>query len=439
MTTEVNYFNEIGSNFEIKSCVIEEINEKYKQGKLSLCLGSGITARLVGSWNELLEQLTIMRCLEALRNPQKPLKNSAMKNVKPPSYSELHEHMERIKKEQHSELEISTLELGEYLMFDPDDPIAGDMQQEEIWRECFFAAQVRYNLIDQLNKKLTIDDDTSGTIKDRLIRNYCTWSESKDKDIQEKGSSLFSALSAVVKLCVKGKIQNIITYNFDTILDRLLASERVWELCGLGAKRRSVKVYSFYQEGCIPELSTCCGGDEAPICIYHVHGLLDADEVIGVNQKPDALMAGPIIFSENSYLSYQSKLLNWSNHCLLDVILKSTLLCYGFSGNDPNFRLLCRLFLETSRTPIFGRLGNNVKELPRIYLLKSYEKIFRYFELDKPDAKGYVFTYMYMSMMETYYLHLFGISILWSENHHSSVKVLTDLAEGSWQPAAKGS
>lgn len=505
----------------------EDLKKSLADRKVTLLLGAGITAPLVGNWQELLNELAVMRCgshefYEGEDAYGQPTLNQLRFYIE-----------ENMDKGMFLPSDTNVLEQGEYLMFDPKDPEARSIdehgQSSEEWRENFFAAQVRHSirlltqrhlkmnvgvhykaLIDdfhnwllnnidksffsierktlsdlnalkeilkkkppetllcELNRRynLELDWDVLRTLLDDHLMEYKdkiqTLSQyfdmlqsevrtvleesikrerlvkiirSKD-DAEEKLRQInqqlsidsgvvirellvnkaaneflrphYGTLAAVLKLCITGGIRNVVVYNFDTIFDRLLADLEVQKLLGATTPLQ-VRIYSFRDEKAVElkGINDSLKSTDA-VCIYHVHGIVD-DELDEVS---------PIIFSENSYQSYQRRTINWSNIRITDIMSTTNLLCVGFSGTDANFRHLVRLYKTLKDSPVFASGRENYK----IYLTRSCHSDVERFapnaeHLSKREREcAYRCLSTYLDLVQAYYEKQLGVHLLWTEN-----------------------
>lgn len=398
---------------------MEGVRKYLNSKKLTLCIGAGITAPLLGNWNSLLNELAIMRCCDTAAADNENIDLEFMH-----SFIEGH-----VDEKAFIPSSTNVLEQGEYLMYDCEDQTAGYMSDStfdkgmgiraQFWREKYFAAQTQ-RCIDSLQKKRIGDQS--------IVDYYLRWRKKPDEKVP------IGTLDAVIELCILKDVEEIIVYNFDAIMETLLIDKRVWAAFGHESERKNVEVYSYYKKEPIKGL----GINDAPpkngtIRIYHVHGVINR-----VNEEVQ-----PIIFSENSYLAYQDRMLNWSNVRIADAMYHSALLCVGFSGNDPNFRLLCRLFSDINKHPIF--LQEDSEPYP-VYLMrifsKDIERFIKKVKDDKDDSEKLVLpntdeeilcTYYcaktYLEAVENYFDHQMNISVLWFDTFDGIVDALNDLGK----------
>lgn len=380
---------------DASSTSISEIIE----GVPSLVLGAGVSGCLIGSWTELLNELAIIRCCDpslqhrgideqVIRDFLVDTKSKRNKPVLPPS--------------------VNYLEQGEYLMYNENDIVEGyDPGQEIYWREVFFSRMVLYAM------NLLRARKTSGlNLADYFLAHY--------------KEAAFVTLSAIVRLCVRKRFYKIIVYNFDTIIEELLASEKVWKRFGERTQKdrfKRIEIYGLDGRVEIPGITDLYRESEEAIRFYHVHGVL--------HSKIKDIQ--PIIFSENSYQDYQLLPLNQGNVLLADAVYHSNVLTVGFSGNDPNFRALGHALANKQRLSTFQ--ARNEEEGYRIYLSKAltevlscylpYDKDKRKYTLEKEKAAAAgACTNMLITSMELYYKHQIGTEVLWVADHEAFAEEL---------------
>ncbi len=133
-------------------------------------------------------------------------------------------------------------------------------------------------------------------------------------------------LRELAKLCMPlrtgPKVHSVITYNFDDLLEQVLASE--------GIRHRSI--YSGRQHPLETELP-----------VFHVHGFLPQDI-----EKSDRLEEGLLAFSEEGYHQLFRDPYHWTNVVQLQAFQQHICIFAGLSLTDPNLRRLLE-YAATSR------------------------------------------------------------------------------------------
>lgn len=402
---------------------LKQLSNDIDTRGLTLCIGAGVTASLVGSWTYLLNELAVMRCCDEQMwdNPFAPIADIG-------KMREFINRNERGKEGSFIPNSTNVLEQGEYLLYDSCDGIAkkleenGQTGREQFWREEFFAAQTESVISKKIKEKLG---------NKTIVEHFLNWkaNPSISPDI--------GTLAAVVELCVKKNVNEIITYNFDTLLDQLLCSEDVWNSFAKKNEQKNIEVYT-YPDGHKEREHIISSDERKTIRIYHVHGVLD--ESFGTN----------IVFSENSYLEYQDRALNWSNVKIADTMFHSTMLCVGFSGTDPNFRYLCRLLKANASLARIDGSEDNSGIINDVYLIRVYNTdgksdVGRFIprkldasgkETKEPDfpsepteiACTYYCVKTYLKVVRDYYFHQLGTKILWAEKYQDAANLILDLS-----------
>lgn len=393
-----------------------------------LCVGAGVTASIVGSWTGLLEKLTKMRYLTRWNKEVGNNQLAELLNQKPnvPLYPS-----------------TDVLEQGEYLLLDGNDHCCYiEGPYETRWREQFFMEQVHVLINRSIEAYISSNCDGCNectTCNQCVLREQGKAKElfpnadsfpcyyryvmtlpntAKEEKEQCKRKKALSTLDAVIRLCLQGDIRQLIVYNFDDIIERLLTSKCVQQMYATNSEV-TVKVFSYggvkkefqkgvhYHFGMFP-LSFC--GDEEPqkctISLYHVHGIV-ADDITPI----------PLVFSEHSYIEYRELAFNWSNQIIMDILTRFNLLTVGFSGTDSNFRTIVKSLKSANSSSMFGISGRN----RAVILTLTHNK---YTDLFK-DEKGVSqidtaiiakLNEYYCDMVNVYYKGYFDIDVWWSED-----------------------
>ena len=397
-----------------------ELEKNLNKDGISLCVGAGVTISLVGSWTQLLNELAVLRCCDEHRrdNTSVSIDIDAMRSF----------IYKNVRDKAFLPNSTNTLEQGEYLMYDALDETAEKLDQHDqalskYWREMFFSAQTYIVVSKSIDRKLK---------KKTIVDHFIEWE--KDHSIKPD----IASLASLVELCIKKNVKEIITYNFDTMLDQLLSNEVVWTYFGKKNQQKNVEVYSYPDGKNVGKFCKKKYANRDTIRIYHVHGILDKD--LGIS---------PIVFSENSYLEYQECVLNWSNVRIADALIRSPVLCVGFSGTDPNFRYLCRLLKNNASLSQNDR-SNQKNEGPNVYLTRVYNQdgysdVGRFLPrkrnssgdetnepIDPTDEKDILCTYYcvktYLKVVQDYYLHQLGTKVLWAEKYDNIANMIHELA-----------
>ena len=245
----------------------------------------------------------------------------------------------------------------------------------------------------------------------------------------------YGTLDAILELCLKETFSRVLTYNFDTIFDHLLANDDVQKAYKI---KQSVKVqvYGIHDTDALnlPNFCTETMLDNHVIKIYHVHGVLDKcmwkslDEKTDcrVDKKPKMPIINPVIFSESSYFSYQSNHFNLGSLRIADAINEGSLLCVGFSGVDANFRSIQSELIH-SRNQVLSLLDYKRHNVYITRSLKHDRKYFDMVENEKDIDTAYACLRLHMSMLQDYFENVVGAKLVWAENFEAMAALLRGL------------
>lgn len=497
-------YQESFENNHIDNKIWESVS---KQKEITLLIGAGVTSCLVGSWDELLNELAVLRGVSDKRafKPQ-VLRDYLTCNCDGCFFPK----------------DMNVLEKGEYLRYSPTDQrIFAQKEQMGQWREKVFAGRVLFTvnrliyrhlcdgagvhvvdsgnilnykrdflnwchndaetpfnikrrtlcknrdvenelekfsieeIIDNLNgwygisldRTLLTDLIEAGTdITDQVysmflslfdgltnntfrkqIKNTLNHKDLKGKSTEEKTKLFlvkiaahllwrpnYETLETLLTLCIFGKVARVITYNFDTIFDRLLNDPDVQNLLiekykpslRKEPKRPRVSVYGITQDEPYKMKGFDHSAHSSALPIIHVHGIVD-----GEIPEPET-----IIFSETSYLTYQQFLLNPGGMKLAEACRKGSLLCVGFSGVDPNFRSIVRQIIHQKNAPVFSNDREN-----KVFITRSLEEVFKNYRINEDmSASDYEVAFLcantYLDMLQHYYQHEVEVDVLWAKD-----------------------
>lgn len=173
-------------------------------------------------------------------------------------------------------------------------------------------------------------------------------------------------------IVAKGRLDSIITYNYDDIVEAAL-------------EKRGVSVSRIY-------LKNRNHRNEFPI--YHVHGLIPQE-----NQG----IVSTLILSEREYHEMYKEAYNWSNVEQLHALDRNTCFFIGLSMTDPNLRRL----LDISR-------AGSDKEICHFAFLKR-ESLFKPEEIEKNK--------LHFNTIELQLRDL-GVQVIWYEDHKEVPEIL---------------
>lgn len=176
---------------------------------------------------------------------------------------------------------------------------------------------------------------------------------------------------AIVKAIKTGKVDQVITFNYDDLVETALIKEKI-------------PVHSVFDR-------SHYSGDELPV--YHVHGMIPQTRPI----------ASTPVLSEKEYHTLYKESFYWSNVVQLQAFSRTTCFFVGLSMNDPNLRRL----LDISRNGIDALNQDASVGRPCHYAILERKPL----DPAHPDpAKDLEHFTMQERMMED-----LGINIIWFE------------------------
>lgn len=216
----------------------------------------------------------------------------------------------------------------------PYDSTLHRLQSEELFPESYQAiinqleegnGQIgaKTNLLE-LGEYLRIDTAAASslaaqTISENLVTELVRRCTTTKKTIDEIKETALGKLTYLLKDVSTAGIEEVVTYNFDTLFEACLNA--------LG-KAEQYEVYSSETAG-IEKVK--------PVQIYHVHGIAPTAS-FDAGLKPT-----PLIFTEDSYYSEEKDTLSWPLRLQNDLMLRKSCLLFGFSGLDYNFRRIVKI------------------------------------------------------------------------------------------------
>lgn len=173
-------------------------------------------------------------------------------------------------------------------------------------------------------------------------------------------------------IVAKGRLDSIITYNYDDIVETAL-------------EKRGVSVARIY-------LKNRNHRNEFPI--YHVHGLIPQE-----NQG----IVSTLILSEREYHEMYKEAYNWSNIEQLHALDRNTCFFIGMSMTDPNLRRLLDI----------SRMGGDHES--RHFAFLKRESLFKPEEIEKNK--------LHFNTIESQLCDL-GVQVIWYEDHKEVPEIL---------------
>ena len=161
--------------------------------------------------------------------------------------------------------------------------------------------------------------------------NYQDFIERIRKVLYKKKNYKSALITSVAKAVKRKKTAQIITYNYDDLLDELLNKKDFYSV----------------SDNIIPRTKD--------VPIYHVHGMISRD-----NTRPSNS-----VLSEKDYHHLYSNPHNWANVVQLNALYTSVCFFIGFSMTDPNQRRL----LELARAK--DKHSDDIDKLPHFVFLKK--------------------------------------------------------------------
>ncbi|MCM1261878.1 MAG: SIR2 family protein [Butyrivibrio sp.] len=222
-----------------------------------------------------------------------------------------------------------------------------------------------------------------------------------------------STLGAVARLMKKGRtsiIRNVITYNYDNLLEEYLRKN---------CKCPESKLHSIVKSDELRDLSLPKEWN-----IYHVHGR------IPVFEHPDEPMSETVILTETDYYKEERINYSWTNIVQSYAIARANLIFIGFSGTDYNFRRIIKYVnqenLKAQQRYIFFLVDDIVASIFRKETDKGMELSACIAEMVDNTNNCYTFEKIFINYLinaQTLYWKNHGLKVIWS----SIAELPTDL------------
>lgn len=416
----------------------EELKSNWEDSKeqYCLCVGAGVTSCFIGDWTKLLSSLTRMRYLSKWRQAN--------------NNDDLEEYLKNYPSVEFFP-SANVLEQGEYLLVDDNDDSKFISSSQELrWREHWFMQQVHTMINNNIDSYIYQECDGRSEKGSGLCCSECKvcahriagkltklndyYTSIVQKNDTCKRKKALSTIDAILRLCFSGRVQHLVIYNFDAILETLIMDEHVQGFYKskyglIGDKKICVDLFTYgdyepatvnsinYHYGVFPRNYDNRDKESIRISTYHVHGVIGGEHL-------------PLVFSEHSYIEYGELYFNWSNQILLDMLTRYNFMTVGFSGTDSNFRSLTKSLKRATESQMFGIASKR----NRIVLTLSevgYKKHLRKAMRDMPDNIETTLIAYYREMVDLYYRNYFNIDIWWSKDYDELAENIRSRAESS--------
>lgn len=216
---------------------------------------------------------------------------------------------------------------------------------------------------------------------------------------KEHKSELLSILANIVK---EKKVDEVITYNFDDILEQ--------ELEKIGAKQ-SKDFTSISKDAEISEHNK--------LPIYHVHGIIPEKGPTDEN----------VVFTEEEYHNRYKEVYHWSNIEQLHAMSRKHCFFIGLSMVDPNLRRLLDISRRINTTNTIGHFAFLRRIKLENYCLSNINNSCRYIHVSeslidkKKQADIYALNY---GVLESMFNDL-GVNVIWFEEFSELPGLIADI------------
>lgn len=287
---------------------IKDLKNAYKKEKIALVLGAGIDVPLgLPDWNRLLSMCFGMTL--------------AMGAFSQKNYEEVHKQLQSdrmgLQREQIKGCIQALVKEGDNRIKAPISNMA--LENGQYFLNCMDIYK------DETSLAMKNESTVSKSLYKQLIGNCLqpVYSLTEKKD----GIFLSRILRACAKMVKEGKVTEVVTYNYDTLLETCL---------------EEIEDIHDYMDHVDAESLTDSTGK---INIYHVHGCIPTK--VKITDKKIAKLCGKasedIVLSENDYYEIEKYPYDWRNVVQAKLLLQNHCLFLGFSGDDYNFRRILKL------------------------------------------------------------------------------------------------
>lgn len=278
------------------------------------------------------------------------------------------------------------------------------------------AAEYIRNFVEQSLGQQKENLTESKEIREKTNRNmnYFIQEACKDalKDNWENDETTLAAVAGLMKNDKRDIVHNVITYNYDNLLEHYLR-----DISGCEKE----KVFSIIKENEMKAFKTKDGWN-----IYHIHGRLPVIEYPGED------MSKKVILTESDYYEEENLSYSWTNTLQSYAIMCLNIIFIGFSGTDYNFRRIIKYIDEekadNKRRYIFFLVDDIVKAVLGKDIKNEKDCIERLIKkMNQPDSE-YAYEKLlinYMIQAQTSYWRKHKLDVIWS-----SIEELPDNLRG---------
>ena len=287
----------------------EKLNESKKDEIWMLCLGAGVSMSVgLPNWYKLLAKITAQLLPMTGSNDNDCSESAYYRDVFQFLYgldydnTFLKKISDSYNGEYHATFEsINVLECAEYI-------------------RNFIELSLKYS--DEDNDNEVVFRKRIDSYMNYLIEQACMTDITVDKSNEEIKNTTLAAVARLMKSDKDEIIHNVITYNYDNLLETYLR-----RICDC----KEDEIHSIVKGDELRDF-----GEQKEWNIYHVHGR------IPIIPHPGEEMSDSVILTESDY--YQQEKINYSWISVLQsyAMLRTNMIFVGFSGSDYNFRRIIK-------------------------------------------------------------------------------------------------
>lgn len=205
-------------------------------------------------------------------------------------------------------------------------------------------------------------------------------------------------LMNLARIVQQKKVNEVITYNFDDLLEQNLAKLNLTDSVDYTAISKDAEIK---------------GHNTLPI--YHVHGIIPKEGPVDT-----------VVFSEEEYHKRYSTAFHWSNVEQLHALTRNHCFFVGLSMTDPNLRRLLDAANEMNQSNAINHYAFLQRKSLENYCLSDVNKTCKYVHvssslIDKEKQKE-IYNLNY-SVIEKIFMKL-GVNVIWYEDHKKDLPEL---------------